>query len=284
MTSSGNQANLTLDDASFRAIAELAYRESGLTLVAEKATMIQSRLRHRLRALGIDSFSEYCSLIGSDNGENERRHLISALTTNVSHFFREKRHFDAIEAILDKRLPHLRAGGQMRIWSAGCSNGQEATSAVITMMEHAPEVENLDVRILATDIDPEVVGFARAGVYPERLIGGVPEALRSKYFDTSNCAEGEPLYTTKNMIRNMIRFNQLNLLTKWPMNRPFDIILCRNVVIYFDAETQATLWPRFHNTLKPDGVLFLGHSERIADPSQYKFNCIGPTSYAPINQ
>lgn len=279
--SSQAQANHQLDDASFRAIADLAYRESGLTLVAEKATMIQSRLRHRLRALGIDSFPDYCTLIGSDKGLTERRHLISALTTNVSHFFREKHHFDTLETLLASRLPHLRAGGQMRIWSAGCSNGQEAVSAVMTMLEHAPDVAELDLRILATDIDPQVVGFARAGIYPERLMAGVPDALRAKYFEPADGTEPETYYATATSVRQMIRFNELNLLTKWPMTRPFDLIMCRNVVIYFDADTQAGLWPRFHKALKPDGMLFLGHSERISDPSHYGFECTGPTTYAP---
>ncbi|WP_299875590.1 protein-glutamate O-methyltransferase CheR [uncultured Sulfitobacter sp.] len=275
------QVNMQLDDASFRAISDLAYRESGLTLVAEKATMIQSRLRHRLRALGIDSFPDYCTLIGSDDGVQERRHLISALTTNVSHFFREKHHFETLKKMLDTRLPHLRAGGQMRIWSAGCSNGQEAVSAVMTLLEHAPEVADLDLRILATDIDPEVVSFARAGTYAERLMGGVPDPLRARYFEAGAGAEGEQEYTTKDLVRRMIRFNELNLLKPWPMTRPFDLIMCRNVVIYFDAQTQTALWPRFHKTLKPDGMLFLGHSERISDPSTYKFDCVGPTTYAP---
>ena len=189
-----------------------------------------------------------------------------------------------METLLPARLPHLRAGGQMRIWSAGCSNGQEAASAVMTLLERAPEVANLDVRILATDIDLEVVGFARAGIYPERLMGGGPESLRLMNFVPSDSCDGEAQISTKAFMRQMIRFNELNLLAKWPMTRPFDLILCRNVVIYFDGQTQAALWPRFHKALKPDGVLFLGHSERIADPSLYKFDCIGPTTYAPTKK
>lgn len=278
---SQTQVNMELDDASFRAISDLAYRESGLTLVAEKATMIQSRLRHRLRVLGIENFPAYCTLIGSDDGLEERRHLISALTTNVSHFFRESHHFETLKDLLDARLQHLRAGGQMRIWSAGCSNGQEAVSVAMTMLEHAPDVAELDVRILATDIDQEVVGFARAGTYAERLMGGVPDELRRRYFETRPGADGETEYATTETVRRMIRFNELNLLKTWPMTRPFDLIMCRNVVIYFDAQTQEGLWPRFHKALKPGGMLFLGHSERISDPSQYRFDCVGPTTYAP---
>ena len=278
-----SQTNMQLDPESFRAIADFAYRESGLTLVEEKATMIQSRLRQRLRALGLSGFTEYCALIGSEAGQEERRHLISALTTNVSHFFREAHHFETLTAFLDERLPHLRSGGQMRIWSAGCSNGQEAVSAAIALLEHAPEITSLDLRILGTDIDPKVVSFARAGIYPDRLMNGLADGLRQKYFSPADAAGGETSFAVVPTIRNMIRFNELNLLAKWPMTRPFDVILCRNVVIYFDADTQAALWPRFRRVLKPDGLLFLGHSERIADPAQHGFAVKGPTTYHPVS-
>ncbi|MFK7835804.1 MAG: protein-glutamate O-methyltransferase CheR [Sulfitobacter sp.] len=270
-----------LDPESFRAIADLAYRESGLTLVEEKSSMICSRLRHRLRDLGLQNFSAYTALLKSDDGAKERRHLISALTTNVSHFFREMHHFDTLREEFAKRLPGLRSGGQMRIWSAGCSNGQEAMSTAITLLEHSADAGQLDVRILATDIDPEVVGFAREGVYPERMIRGVSETLLSKYFDRDDSKAGEPFFAAKPALRNLIRVNQLNLLGEWPMTRRFDIVFCRNVVIYFDLKTQTTLWPRMKKTLAPDGVLFLGHSERIADPQAYGFDCTGPTTYRP---
>lgn len=279
--SSRRQEIASLDAASFRAIAALAYRESGLTLIEEKTPMIQSRLRHRLRDLGLVDFPSYCALIESDQGLNERQHLISALTTNVSHFFREDHHFETLKSELDRCLPKLRAGGQMRIWSAGCSNGQEALSAAITLMEHLPGIVDLGVRILATDIDPKVVRFAREGVYPQRLLGGVPAGLIDKYFQQVEAATDEPHFCAHQRLRSMIRINELNLLAPWPMKKRFEVIFCRNVVIYFDIATQETLWPKFQAALAPEGVLFLGHSERISDPARFGFICTGPTTYRP---
>lgn len=269
----------TLDLQAFRAIAELAYRESGLILPDEKHSMIQSRLRHRLRALGLSSFDDYCTLITSEAGREERPQLISALTTNVSHFFREPHHFDYLnKKVLPTALENLRRGQKFRIWSAGCSNGQEALSTVIALLEAAPELVGLDMRVLGTDIDPQVVSFARTGAYPERLISGVPEALRRKYFDLDTTTP-EPSYQVKPILLDMIRFNQLNLLGPWPMKGKFDVIFCRNVVIYFDETTQEKLWPRYRDQLSPNGVLMLGHSERISKPESFGFKVIGPTVY-----
>ncbi len=273
-------ASTGLDAKSFKTIADLAYRESGLTLVAEKSSMVQSRLRHRLRDLGLASFSAYCDLIQSDAGRVERGHLISALTTNVSHFFRERHHFETLSNELDRLLPRLRMGGAMRIWSAGCSNGQEALSAAVTMLEHTPTIHEMDLLILATDIDPQVVQFARHGVYPERLMGGVPAHLRAKYF-RQNGAGDDTTYEAVPAVRDMVRYNQLNLLGDWPMSRAFDVIFCRNVVIYFDVATQEKLWPRFRQALDPVGVMFLGHSERIIEPPKYGLTCTGPNTYRP---
>lgn len=274
-------ADTTLDPASFRAIADLAYRESGLTLVVEKTTMIQSRLRPRLRALGLQDFEQYSDYLRSDAGMAERKQLISALTTNVSHFFRESHHFDRLAEVFEARLDDLRKGGRMRIWSAGCSNGQEAYSAAMTLLERCPDIARFDLRILATDIDPKVVQFAQDGVYPERLMDGVPEALRKRHFSARREAD-EQRFTVKEAVRKLIRFKELNLLSDWPMQGRFDVIFCRNVVIYFDPATQARLWPRFHAALRPEGMLFVGHSERIAPPESMGFRGDGPTCYRPL--
>lgn len=268
-----------LDPTSFDAIADLAYRESGLTLVREKSTMVQSRLRHRLRALGLRDFAQYSAFVHSDQGTGERRHLINALTTNVSHFFREPHHFGEMCAHVRDILPDLRAGGRLRIWSAGCSNGQEPLSAAIALLEEIPEVAQFDLRILATDIDGQVIRFARMGCYPQRLLTGLPDTVRDRYFTLQSTIGSELFFKAHPKIISIIRYNELNLLGKWPMKHSFDIILCRNVVIYFDLPTQEVLWPRFHHALGPTGVLFLGHSERIASPQAHQFICIGPTTY-----
>ena len=272
----------TLPPSSFKAIADLTYAISGLILVAEKTSMIQSRLRHRLRALNMPDFDSYSRYVCSDQGLDERRQMISALTTNVSHFFRERHHFDILaDTILPMHLPRLRAGGRLRIWSAGCSNGQEACSIAITLLDRAPELGELDLRILATDIDPQVVRYATHGRYRPQQMGGVDDALLSRYFH-SNGSGAEQCYVAGPALRRVIRYRELNLLSPWPMQQPIDVIFCRNVVIYFDQTTQSTLWPRFRDALSPNGWLFLGHSERIADSDAAGFRSDGPTAYRPV--
>lgn len=271
-----------LDGESFRAIAELAYAESGLTLAQEKTTMIQSRLRHRLRALGLNEFSQYSAFVRSDDGQQERRFLISALTTNVSHFFREAHHFDFLNKNLAQRFESSRSPLPLRIWSAGCSKGQEALSIAINMVEKFPQCAAADFRILATDIDPSVVQFAQQARYSERMTKGANAALREKYFDQTKPEQGEATYVATRKIRDLVRYNELNLLSAWPIKSKFDAIFCRNVVIYFDTATQNKLWPRFRNALQPDGLLFLGHSERIAEPERFGFECVASTTYRPL--
>jgi chemotaxis protein methyltransferase CheR len=224
-------------------------------------------------------FGVYTAFVCSEEGREERRHMISALTTNVSHFFREGHHFEFLaKEILPVALPKLRSGGRMRIWSAGCSNGQEACSIAMTLLEHDPDISGLDIKILATDIDPNVIHFGRTGSYPERFVGGVPQQMLSKYFSVDK-GTSERCFTVNSKMRDMISFRELNLLGAWPMKQQMDIIFCRNVVIYFDQTTQNDLWPRFRSALNDNGRLFLGHSERIIDPERFGFVADGPTTY-----
>lgn len=270
-----------MDLRSFEAIASLAYVESGLQLAVEKTSMIQSRLRHRLRVLNIPNFETYSAFVCSEDGRQERRHMISALTTNVSHFFREEHHFKVLRDFASSDLlPRLRSGEKVRIWSAGCSNGQEAFSIAMTLLELDPNICDLDVRILATDIDARVIEFSQAAAYPERLVTGIPTELLTKYFKKET-SQNEFVYYANQKLRNLVSFKELNLLSSWPMQQKMDAIFCRNVVIYFDLQTQNRLWPRFHQQLKPDGYLFLGHSERIGDTQTAGFETDGPTTYRP---
>ena len=268
------------DEDAFTKIAELAYRESGLILVAEKFLMVQSRLRPRVKSLGFGEFSEYQQFVCSESGRSERRHMISALTTNVSHFFRESHHFDILVESISHRI-NSNISDRIRIWSAGCSNGQEAVSASISLLENVQRISNYDVKILATDIDPEVVSFARQGAYPKRMISGLPDHILEKYFERQKDGN-DYYYFVSNDVKRMISFKELNLLSDWPMKHRFDAVFCRNVVIYFDAKTQAKLWPRFLDNLRDDGVFFLGHSERIGDPEAVGFSSIGPTAYCKM--
>jgi chemotaxis protein methyltransferase CheR len=269
--------SLSLDG--FRSIADLAYRESGLALAEEKLTMIQSRLRHRLRSLGVADYETYCTYVSSDAGRKERLHMISALTTNVSHFFREQHHFDLLrDEVVPKALPGLKSGGRLRIWSAGCSRGQEALSAAMTLLEAEPELANLDVRILATDIDRDIIRFADAGIYAPRMVTAIPEPLRAKYFEEA-IEQGETCFASRPILRRMVQFKPLNLLAAWPLKGQVDVIFCRNVVIYFDLAVQNALWPRFYDVLAPGGLLCVGHSERIADPAGSGFISTGASTY-----
>lgn len=276
MSTTAAQATLELN--TFKDIAALAYRESGLLLVPEKLLMVQSRLRHRLRALQISDFDAYASLVCSDPGRGEVRFMISALTTNVSHFFREPHHFDLLcEHLLPVFRKRIALGGRIRIWSAGCSNGQEPYSIAMHLCRAEPKLARADFRILATDIDPNVVAFASHGTYPAQQLEAVTEQDKKDFFQPAK-ADAASL-TVSDELKNLISFKELNLLGDWPMRQKFDAIFCRNVVIYFDTQTQEKLWPRYRNALGPDGVFFLGHSERIATPGAFDFSTIGPTAY-----
>ena len=260
--------------------SKLAYEESGLILVPEKATMVQSRLRTRLGSLGIQNFDQYQEFVCSEEGKSERSFMISALTTNVSSFFREPHHFDFMLSNLKSKLLETKGNDvRLRIWSAGCSNGQEPYSIAIHILENITEFHEVDFKILATDIDPRVLQFAKNGKYPEKMISGISEPTLSKYFRKLEQHDGV-FYEVRDLLSTFITFKKLNLLSSWPMRGPFDIIFCRNVVIYFDGETQRKLWPRFGDLLEPSGQLYLGHSERIPEPEEFGFFSFGPTAYS----
>jgi chemotaxis protein methyltransferase CheR len=238
------------------AIAAIAHAEAGIVIAPDKGPMIQSRLLKHLRRLGMADFAEYLRYVQSERGRDERRQMISALTTNVTHFFREKHHFDQLrDTVLPPLIARARAGGKVRIWSAGCSGGQEAYSIAMTAHALDPLVAELDLRILATDIDPCILSIGQAARYPTDSLGPVDPDLQRRCFDP----DGDAM-RLKPALRRMVAFNLLNLHAPWPMKGRFDVIFCRNVVIYFDPAAQARLWARFAAALVPGGHLFVGHS------------------------
>lgn len=274
--------NFTMSLENFRDIAAIAYRESGIALSDSKIAMVRSRLTRRLRALKMHDFDAYIKLVKSPDGHLEVGHLVSALTTNVSHFFRENHHFALLkDKILPGLLERARAGGRVRIWSAGCSNGQEPYSIAMTILALDRTASAHDIRILATDIDPMVLKTARAGIYTGALMTGLESHHISTFFERVNDT-AEPSYRVNEDLRNMVTFRELNLHHHWPMNGTFDVIFCRNVVIYFDVPTQTVLYQNFARVLAADGWLILGHSERISDGALSLFEGAGLTSYRPI--
>lgn len=276
------QADLSPED--FKRIARIARSEAGLALSENKCAMIAGRVAKRLRATGAHSIATYLDALESPDGAAERRKFIGVLTTNVSHFFREAHHFELLEReVLPPLIARARRGGRVRIWSAGCSTGQEPYSIAMSVLRQAPDAGNLDLRILATDIDDEVLSTAAEGNYDETQLARVDPKLRAAFFEKHGspqvavCRAGQAL-------RSMIRFRHLNLIARWPISGPFDAIFCRNVVIYFDAATQAALWPRFESMLAPEGCLFLGHSERLGTEVQGMFRSVGLTAYRKTGQ
>ncbi|NRA99956.1 MAG: protein-glutamate O-methyltransferase CheR [Rhodobacteraceae bacterium] len=269
----------SLNDHVFSEIATSARALAGLKIPENKRSLVQSRLSRRLRALGLSSFEDYLKVLHEKDAGSEREHFISALTTNVTHFFREPHHFTALETeCLPALLDRAREGGRVRLWSAGCSSGQEAycLASIINRLE--PEAGSMDIRILATDIDRAVLKTAQSGAYPDHLASGLTKQQTDALFAPS---ASDGTLTVRSELRSMVTFKELNLIAPWPIKRPFDVIFCRNVVIYFDASTQNALWQKFVSVLAPRGRMFLGHSERITEPSKYGLEPCGLTAYRP---
>lgn len=270
--------DIPFSDADFRAIADLARERFGLSLAESKKPLVYSRLARRLKSRQVMSFSDYLALLDRTEEEDERMELISALTTNVTSFFREDHHFKILKETLNENLAaKTRQGGRLRVWSAGCSSGQEPYSIAMTLLEAIPEASVLDVRILATDIDPKIVTKARAGIYSAEEVAGIAPPLRKKWMKASD-TDGKT-YGVAKPLKSLITFNELNLMNDWPFRGPFDAIFCRNVAIYFAPDTQMKLWQRMSAMLSPGGLLFIGHSERVTGPAQEGLLGIGITSY-----
>ncbi|HVK42365.1 MAG TPA: protein-glutamate O-methyltransferase [Phenylobacterium sp.] len=265
----------TEDD--FKKIAQILHSHAGIALAEGKAALVYSRLAKRLRSLGLRSFREYCSLVEGAQGIDERQAMMAALTTNVTRYFREPHHFDHLrDVVMPTLVDRARRGGRIRLWSAACSNGQEPYSMAITVLQALPDAANLDVKILATDIDPNMVAEGRAGIYREDAITPVPLDLRRKWF--KKAAGGA--WEVADELRALVSFRELNLIGDWPMKGKFDVIFCRNVVIYFDEPTQERIWSRFAPLLEPGGTLYIGHSERVTGPGANLFETTGLTTYA----
>jgi chemotaxis protein methyltransferase CheR len=264
--------------ADFRQIAELVHSEAGIVLTETKANLVYSRLAKRLRTIGLRTFREYCALILDENGVDERQAMIAAMTTNVTRFFREMHHFDYLRTrVLPGLLENARKGGKVRIWSAGCSSGEEAYSIALTILEIEPGASDLDVRILASDIDPEMLRRGSTGIYALRQMGDIPQEMRRKWFKIVPGSGGSDLEVGEEM-HELVRFRELNLLREWPMRGKFDVIFCRNVMIYFDDNTQNSVWNRFAAILNLGGTLCIGHSERITIGS-HPYDLVGQTIY-----
>lgn len=264
----------------FRAIAGLLHRETGIHLPDIKRAMVEGRLAKRLRFLRLPDFGAYLALVEGRDGADERRLMIAALTTNVTRFNREPHHFEALRRVILPALTSaVRKGGRLRLWSAACSSGEEPYSIVLAILAALPEAPELDVRVLATDINADMVARGKTGVFPQAALADVEPAERSRWFE----AVDGGCRVAPEMAR-LVAFRVLNLIGEWPMHGRFDVIFCRNVAIYFDTLTQERLWERLAELIPPGGHLFIGHSERLTGPAVRMFRSAGTTMYQRLGE
>ena len=264
-----------LSDHHFDKLARIVRQDSGIVLTTAKRSLLEARLNRRLRSLSLRDYGAYCRQLEGSDGIKERRHLLSAVTTNVTAFFREAHHFDALATeILPPLINAAKAGARIRLWSAACSSGEEAYSIAMTLLELFPDAARHDLRILATDIDPQMVARAESGRYAAMTLHplGAKRLLRFFRRDGDDYVAGPEL-------RTIIRFAELNLHDSWPFSGQFNLVFCRNAVIYFDASARRRLWCRFARQISPGGELFIGHSERLDGPAANLFDPAGATRF-----
>jgi len=267
---------LTRDDMKF--IATLVYEQAGIVIREHKEAMTRGRLARRVKALGMNSVAEYCAFLKTPQAAGELPELINAVTTNHTAFFRERHHFDHLRKDVMPRLLQERSGrrGRIRIWSAACSSGEEPYSIAASCRDVMGPRSDVDFKILATDIDTDILTRAEAGIYPAELFERLPGDVKPLLKLEGGAGRNEARIVEE--LRRMIAFKRLNLIEKWPMSGPFDVIFCRNVFIYFDTQTKASILDRFVALLAPGGFLYLGHSESLPQPHP-KLRLIGRTIY-----
>lgn len=278
-----DQGEIALTEGEFRRIRDRLYSVAGISLSDAKKTLVFSRLGKIVRRMGYDSFDEYVDFLERSGSSADDQEFVNALTTNLTRFFREDHHFDHLKDYVGKLIqstPRTSPGGKprLRLWSAGCSTGQEPYTIILHLLSSFPELKRWDFKLLATDIDTNVLAKAAQGVYPESELSGLsPE--RMKLFERP----GDGTIRIPAEARQIASFKPLNLMHDFPVKGPFDAIFCRNVAIYFDKPTQLQLFNRLGGVLAPNGFLYIGHSENMG-PGAKGFSLVGKTIYEYKNQ
>jgi chemotaxis protein methyltransferase CheR len=262
----------------FEFLAGLAYKHAGISLSDAKRNLVYSRLSRRLRALALGSFAEYRQYLESSGGEEIER-FINSISTNHTKFFREAHHFTHLRGSAQELFAEQdkkRLTRRLRIWSAGCSTGEEPYSIALVLRREIGDVSRHDVKILATDIDTDVLAKASRGEYPAESLDDVPDPF-CRYFQPVPESDGATIKVAHD-VRALITYRPLNLMATWPMKGPFDAVFCRNVMIYFDGPTKTKLIDRFVRLIKPGGTLYIGHSESLLG-TQAGLRLMGRTIY-----
>jgi chemotaxis protein methyltransferase CheR len=273
------EGEIPLSDREFARVKARVYAEAGISLSDAKRTLVVSRLSKILRSLRLDSFEAYLDHLEQSGSDKDAQDFVNALTTNLTRFFREDHHFAHLvthvgEIIARRPRPGPDGRPRLRLWSAGCSTGQEPYTMALCLLAAYPELRRWDFRILATDIDTNVIAKAALGAYPEAELNGL-SAERAALFERP----GNGTIRVPAAARETVTFKVLNLMVpSWPMKGPFDAVFCRNVAIYFDKPTQATLFSRLGRVLAPGGYLYIGHSENLGAGGE-GFRLVGKTIY-----
>ena len=267
---------LTLANGEFNEIRTLVKTLSGIHIRDEKKELVKARLSKRLRKLEMTGFREYLNYLRHDKDGGEVFAMLDAITTNQTQFFRETSMWRYLAKTVLPRVAETRSG-RLRIWSAGCSSGEEPYGIAITVCESRARADLRNAKILATDISTQSLVRAREGLYQPSNLEGVPPKLRNRYFRRVETASGRAYRVTEE-VRRLVHFGWHNLMAEWPMHGPFDVIFCCNVMIYFDKPTQQKLVNRFYELLAAGGTLFIGHSESLAGVT-HRFRYVQPTIY-----
>jgi len=267
-------------DKDFSFIQELVAERTGIVLSDIKRTMVYSRIARRIRDCGVSDFSEYCNLLRSGD-ESELVSFTNAITTNLTSFFREPHHFEYLAKTVLPELEKNKTNKRIRIWSAGCSSGEEPYTIAMTVLDHFKNKSDWDIKILASDLDFDMVERASKGVYKEERVTGLDKKHLKNYVKVGKGKQQGMVKMDQRLI-DMITFKQLNLLHEWPFKGPFDLMFCRNVVIYFNKDTQKDLFDRYADLLPEDAPLFIGHSESLFKVTK-RFKLIGQTIYRKGN-
>jgi chemotaxis protein methyltransferase CheR len=272
-------AAIATEDYEF--IRRLVYEHSRINLGADKMELVRSRVQKRLRALGLSDFESYCRLLDAPGGEDELTALLDVISTNVTHFFREYRHFEFLQnEVLPawQKSTGRKPGAALRVWSAACSSGEEPYSIAILLAEYFRDRPALDWQITATDISTRMLATAQQGIYQaDRVKPPSPEWLPAYFQKGTGSWEG--CCRVKSSLRQRVSFRRLNLIQwPYPFAEKFDLIFCRNVMIYFDRETQEQLVPRLAGQLAPGGHLIVGHSESLIG-IEHRLKTVRPSVY-----
>ena len=277
--SSSLKKEFRFTDEDFAYLSDLVGRNAGINLTDDKRELVYGRVAKRLRILGIRNFSDYCELLRQGSND-EFTHFINSITTNVTSFFRESHHFDYLANHILPAIVRKNAGiahPRLRIWSAGCSTGEEPYSIAMVLRENIRDIDRWDARILATDLDSNVLDIAKSAEYPADRVQQVAEERKKRWMLKGTGSKSGRI-KIRPEVRNMVHYKQLNLTESWPVNGPFDCIFFRNVAIYFKRDTQVSLLNRFADRLDANGTLYVGHAESLIGISN-RFVNTGLTSH-----